>query len=672
MVRDGAKKRKSAQHQPSSVDDGSGKPPLKSLKQDLRKFKEDWKQDPKLSCFESHGKKAFCTICSKVIEGSVSHLYRHVESTYHKTRASVVSVSADIRKEVGKSGMKQKSEKGRLLWLKFICDHNLPFSLMDHLTQTAAKVYTDSKIAPSIQSGRTVSKGLIVNCIGKESLNIIVEKLKTQKFSLLADETTDVSTTKQLALVVRFLDDKTESVQDNFLQLIDMPIATADALFDSINMFFQKYSIPFVNMIGFAADNAAVMMGNQNGLKSKLEQVSPNLFVIGCVCHSLHLCSSAACLKLPKTVEDLCRDIYNYLCHSPKRLNEYKDFQQFTNIEPHKLLHPSQTRWLSLQCVIDRILEQWNALVLYFQSAALEDHLESAQTILSALKNPIYKMYFYFLGYILPYVTKMNREFQSEGLQIHHAYEKICALYKSILSNYLKAELLNTQDIFSLNIKDPSNFKRVEDINWGSKVQQMMQEELNVEASLVSGFQVKCLNFYIELVTQIKKRFIGMNKILPHLVALDPDIATSENKSNLFELLSLFPNLVSEPLKDAVNDEWRNLSFYIKRSEIPSDPVKFWYKVRNIKYADKSSVFPNLSEFMLSLSVLPHSSAAVERVFSQVKLIKTDIRNRLSTESVNGILLTKMNGTGKPCHEWEPTKEMLQTASKFKTEKEED
>ena len=58
---------------------------------------------------------------------------------------------------------------------------------------------------------------------------------------------------------------------------------------------------------------------------------------------------------------------------------------------------------------------------------------------------------------------------------------------------------------------------------------------------------------------------------------------------------------------------------------------------------------------MLDLMVLPHSSAAVERIFSQVKLVKPDVRNRLVTETVNGILLPKGNGGDKDCYQWERT-----------------
>ena len=89
------------------------------------------------------------------------------------------------------------------------------------------------------------------------------------------------------------------------------------------------------------------------------------------------------------------------------------------------------------------------------------------------------------------------------------------------------------------------------------------------------------------------------------------------------------------------------------------NPIEFWFSVKKIKHSDETLMFPNLSQFMINLLVLPHSSAAVERIFSQVKLIKTDQRNRLNTNSINGLILTKENGGNTPCFEWEPTKQMI-------------
>lgn len=92
----------------------------------------------------------------------------------------------------------------------------------------------------------------------------------------------------------------------------------------------------------------------------------PNIFVLKCICHSFALCASNACCKLPHFIETVTRDIHNYFANSPKRISEFKAFQDFCNVKAHKILHPAQTRWLSLLSVVERILEQYNALVLFF------------------------------------------------------------------------------------------------------------------------------------------------------------------------------------------------------------------------------------------------------------------------------------------------------------------
>lgn len=60
-----------------------------------------------------------------------------------------------------------------------------------------------------------------------------------------------------------------------------------------------------------------------------------------------------------------------------------------------------------------------------------------------------------------------------------------------------------------------------------------------------------------------------------------------------------------------------------------------------MKRADSRILFPVLSKFMKKVLVLPHSSANVERVFSQENLNKNKYRNRLSRDSMEGILYTK-------------------------------
>lgn len=116
-----------------------------------------------------------------------------------------------------------------------------------------------------------------------------------------------------------------------------------------------------------------------------------------CICHSLHLCASESCKSLPRKCEDLARDIYNFFKTSAKRCAQFKEFQEFFNTEPHKILKPSQTRWLSLERVVRRIIEQWDALKLFFDSQWLEHRLNAAENIRNSLNDPAVKFFFLLL-----------------------------------------------------------------------------------------------------------------------------------------------------------------------------------------------------------------------------------------------------------------------------------
>nr|CAI5822409.1 unnamed protein product [Callosobruchus analis] len=188
----------------------------------------------------------------------------------------------------------------------------------------------------------------------------VVEKLRNQFFSIIIDETTDISSKKCLAILVRFLDASKDKIKDTLLALVEVENCTAGGLTQAIVDLLEKFEINKNNVIGFAADNASVMMGQFGGVQAKLKElVNPDIFVLGCICHSLHLCASEACKKIPSEAEEFVQDIYNYICRSPKRLKVYEEFQAFIDLKPHKLLTLSQTRWLSLEVRVFSVFFMW-------------------------------------------------------------------------------------------------------------------------------------------------------------------------------------------------------------------------------------------------------------------------------------------------------------------------
>ena len=71
--------------------------------------------------------------------------------------------------------------------------------------------------------------------------------------------------------------------------------------------------------------------------------------------------------------------------------------------------------------------------------------------------------------------------------------------------------------------------------------------------------------------------------------------------------------------------------------------VEFWAEVHNYRDAGGNNKFEEISEFVLKLLCLPWSNAVVERVFSQINLVKTQVRNRLHLITVNSVLTTRYN-----------------------------
>lgn len=126
-------------------------------------------------------------------------------------------------------------------------------------------------------------------------------------------------------------------------------------------------------MVAFCSDTTNVMMGNNHSVATLLRDELPDIIIVKCSCHMIHLCASYACLKLPKSLEDLCRNIFTHFNLSSKRQDAFKEFQNFVGVEPHKILSSGQTRWLSLEQCVQRLLEQWDALTLYFTELSFSD-----------------------------------------------------------------------------------------------------------------------------------------------------------------------------------------------------------------------------------------------------------------------------------------------------------
>uniref|UniRef100_A0A0L8I0C4 DUF4371 domain-containing protein n=1 Tax=Octopus bimaculoides TaxID=37653 RepID=A0A0L8I0C4_OCTBM len=173
---------------------------------------------------------------------------------------------------------------------------------------------------------------IIQDRIAHSEQNEILEILKKQKFSLLIDESSDISVTQILAIVVCFFDKQSLNVKD--------------ALLDEIVSTLTK-DVSMSNILGFASDNCSTMMGNKSGFQKLMGNDNPTLFTTDCVYHSFALCSSHAVKVLPSYLESLLKDLTSYFSRSSKRQNDFNMIQSVVGTKENKIPKLSQTRWLS-------------------------------------------------------------------------------------------------------------------------------------------------------------------------------------------------------------------------------------------------------------------------------------------------------------------------------------
>lgn len=281
------------------------------------------------------------------------------------------------------------------------------------------------------------------------------------------------------------------------------------------------------------------MVGKHHSFFKLLQDDILHVILLKCICHSAALVASNACSFLPRSAEELLRNVYSYVSGSAKRSAQLQEMQEYFGEKKHKMLKLATTRWLSrFECVC-RVLENWNTLENYFTIAVYEDKLKSAELILSELKNVYTKAYLLFLKYTLKIFNTFNTLFQNRKPLIHVLYTECIMLMKQLCRNYIQPAVLAEADLSKLNLKNPRIFLSLEEIYLGAECSELLKTT-PVEGK--ETFIKNCLNFYIEGATDLQERL--PEAIFKNMAFLNPTVAfnidASARNINFEELINKF------------------------------------------------------------------------------------------------------------------------------------
>lgn len=411
---------------------------------------------------------------------------------------------------------------------------------IDHLVDIL-KVSGKGSSLENLRLHRTKCSKLIINVISPAILQQLVMDVGDSKYSLIVDESTDVSVSKYMAFCIRYFSKPMQSITNEFLGLVTVERATADALRDITLQFLKELKLKPENIIGLGVDGASNLCGRHHSLYTLLKEVSPNLQLIKCLCHSLNTCSSKASEVLPANLEFMLRETVSWFSYSPLRKLEYARLYETINGEGKKLkqlVKLCPTRWLAFYNCIKVILDQWLELKTCFEMAGVSEKCHSARTLNAMFKDDTNLLYFTFLKPILKEVTQMNLKFQSLNADITKVYGELKQLMMSIAKRIIKPSFLRDDEfpnvLSLLDIDRVSNALNnslsllpLDAIDFGFAFSELTEKK-TVTSHALQVVKERCGRFLFTLCQELVKRLPQNTQVIQKLRCFSPVYVLSQ------------------------------------------------------------------------------------------------------------------------------------------------
>lgn len=532
---------------------------------------------------------------------------------------------------------------------------------IDHLSEIITK-NGGSSVFKNMRLKRTKCSCLIQNVIGPATKEETKEDLCGRKYSLLLDESTDVSSEKHLAVLAKYFSPTERCVCTTILGLVPLITATGQDLFDATKACLDDFEMELSNCIALSVDTASNNIGEHNSLWSRIREANPNCVLLKCTCHSLALVVKHAFESLPSTLHYLMAEVPAWFSSSSIRRDMYKTLFDTMNGDENTgpraalpFVCYSKTRWLNRGIVLKNIQNNWLELKAYFElvePGCTQQVRYKAREIRSMLNDPILELFFIFVTPIVQEFESLNCKFQAESCDAEKLFQELNTLQVT-----LRGRLYD----------DRGNKKAISLVDFGNKFisgcATLAQKDLG-KHDQINDMKRRCHRFLEECLKELEARLDGSRSLFKGLSFLGP-------KNVLCQVKVPFAQLPLPCLRHDMGDEieaqYRKISLKQWSEElmfeegIPSDPVEFWSKIAQYEDALGHHEYEEIAEYALNCLVMPVSNASVERIFSHVTFIKSKLRNRMKTRMLEAILRIriKLHFRNKCCVDFVPTRRML-------------
>ncbi|XP_019212484.1 zinc finger MYM-type protein 1 isoform X2 [Oreochromis niloticus] len=520
-----------------------------------------------------------------------------------------------------------------------------------HLEKIATVKATKTRPQVSLLSNR--SQNDIIAALGTYIRKEIQREIKeAEMYSILLDETSDVSHKEQVSFVVRYFHHM--QIKERFIEVCNVDTTTGQELENTVFLLMQKNGLEMKNMYGQGYDGAANMSGMYKGLQARIRAHNEKALYVHCKAHCLNLVlvEASKSSKHFVTFFNLVEKLYAFCSGSPKRHAALVKFQEslFPGQRVMELQQLSDTRWACREKALKALQRNLKAILMLLDDISDSDPPNLAQGDAQMYRNAINFMFILCMEITTPVfeVTALASDsLQEEGLDHSTAYKVIDGVLhtlQTMRSEEKFGEIFRcaSEKAESFNIPVPTvvpgqERKRKVPVRFqhSTTVSQVGAQFESVEAYFRSGVYFTFLDI---MTGELNRRFKGDNTGSPTARIIQS-----------FQPLTVHANWVGPPNPEAIEAVHILCEFYGE----DEDQLKTELKVFHSSFSSKDLreiflilrenngqlIFPAFVKMIQIYATLPVTTATVERSFSKLKIIKNKLRSLCGEERLSDLLL---------------------------------
>ena len=238
----------------------------------------------------------------------------------------------------------------------------------------------------------------ILQIMSRQVLNKISDSIhKSDFYSIMIDETPDLSNKEQAVICFRYVDDNLEVFED-FFGLYQVETTKSDDMMNMVKDVLLRLNISFEKCRGQCFDGARNMSGNRNGLATQIQRKEKRALYTHCYGHALNLACNDTIkqILLMKNALDYAHEIVQFVKSSPKRFAIFNRLKEEIGDENIGVRVLCNTRWTVRADSLESILNNYGILFDTFEQSMEEVHESRGRAVIAGILANMRKFETYF------------------------------------------------------------------------------------------------------------------------------------------------------------------------------------------------------------------------------------------------------------------------------------